>query len=115
RDRMRHYNANYQLVVPNNFKVVANSDRISVDDDMHKDEEDSDPGKKEPWVKIETTENTIETSSDSDSIIINGKKVSKDAAESYVKKVILNPSNLNDVKIDVKANDNHSQINIKTK
>ena len=119
RDRMRHYNANYQLVVPKNFKVIKVGDRINMDDDAHKDEDgnsdETDYNYMNGLIKVKKTTNTIDMSSESDSIIINGKKVGKDQAESYVKKVITNPANSKDVKIDVNASDNKSQITIKTK
>ncbi|SFI10673.1 PspC domain-containing protein [Halpernia frigidisoli] len=117
RDRMRHYNANYQLIVPKNFKVIKLGDRINFDDDMNKDEDDndnSDDADNSANININGTSINI-PSNDSDSIIINGKKVGKDEAESYVKKVILNPKNINGVNIDVNSDDKNNKIIIKTK
>jgi hypothetical protein len=118
KDRMRQYNANYQLIVPKNFKVINVGDRINMDDDMDKDDDDNHNNSEEIGYlngAIKKTTNTIEMSSNSDSIIINGKKVGKDQAERFVKKVITNPSDSKDVKIDVIDKDGNSQVTIKTK
>lgn len=114
RDRMRQYNANYELVVPNNFKVIEASDDVYVVDDTD-EEDDNNDNNSNGVVKIQTSKDTIEMNSNSDSIIINGKKVGKNEAENYVKKVILDPKNLNGVNVDIKSDDNKNNVIIKTK
>lgn len=113
-DRLRHYNANYELIVPQNVKVIANSDRVSINNESDDQDEDSFDDLNGS-VKIKTSKNTIEMNSDSDSIIINGKKVSKDQAENYIKKVITSPKETSGVKVDVNSDGDKSQITIKTK
>ncbi|WP_417431271.1 PspC domain-containing protein [Halpernia sp.] len=109
--RLRDYDVNYELVVPKNMKVIAlNEERgFSLDDDYDKDDDNSDNSAN---IKINGTTINI-PSDDADSIIINGKKVGKDEAENYVKKVILSPKDLRNIKIDVDKDKAH--IDIKTK
>lgn len=112
--RMRDYDVRYELVVPKSTKVFAlnDEDGFSLNDDNDNDNQNE---SEEDYLggAIKKTTNKIEISSDSDSVIINGKKVGKKEAEEIVKKTVLSPSKLKNLSIDV--DDDKNEITIKTK
>lgn len=115
RDRMRHYNANYQLIVPKNFKVVKMGDRINFDDDMHKDKDDDNSDSSDSVNININGKSIIVPSEDADSIIINGKKVGKEEAENLIKNMNVSPKDFKNLNIDVDKDGDKSKISIKTK
>ncbi|WP_304344646.1 PspC domain-containing protein [Chryseobacterium koreense] len=102
--RFRDYRVDYELVVPKNMKVVSLNDErgFSVnDDDSTGDNASVAAGKN----------SIVVNSSDEDSIIVNGKKVSKEEGELIIKKI--DKKELKDIDITVK--DGKKEIIIKTK
>lgn len=102
--RFRDYRVDYQLVVPKNMKVVSLNDErgFSVNDDDSTADNAS----------VASGNNSIVVnSSDEDSIIVNGKKVSKEEGDLIIKKI--DKKELKDIDITVK--DGKKEITIKTK
>ncbi len=119
-ERMRHYNANYELVVPRNFKVIDVSDKINLDDDNDDDDNDNyhnNSGITVEKNKININGTTIEYNSDeNDSVKINGKYYSKDSADVVLERLNIDEKvkkSIEDLNINIK--DGKKEINIKTK
>lgn len=117
-ERMRHYNANYELVVPRHFKVIDVSDKINLDDDNDDDDNiDDNSGITVEQNKIKINGTTIEYNSDeSDSVKINGKNYSKDSADVVLERMKLDEQvkkSIKDLNINIK--DGKKEISIKTK
>ena len=117
--RSRKYNVNYELVVPINTKIFKVRDNVldledDLDDDNYSGEGDYSSdiviGKK--GVKINGT-NIRYNENDKDSVIINGKKMPKEAADQFIDSVKNNISKVNDV--DISINGRKKEISIKTK
>ncbi|WP_234110899.1 MULTISPECIES: PspC domain-containing protein [Chryseobacterium] len=107
--RFRDYRVDYELVVPKNMKVISlNGERgFSVRDDAEENE-DAASGS----TNGSTGKNSIVVNSnDEDSIIVNGKKVSREEGELIMKKI--DKKDLKDIDITVK--DGKKEIIIKTK
>lgn len=117
--RSRKYNVNYELVVPINTKIFKVRDNVldledDLDDDNYSGEGDYSSdiviGKK--GVKINGT-NIRYNENDKDSVIINGKKMPKEAADQFIDSVKNNIGKVNDV--DISINGRKKEISIKTK
>lgn len=125
-NRFRHYNIDYELVVPKNMKVVKAKDDISVNGDLNangidddKENEDNNNDVSSETSKININGTTIEyNSDDEDSVLINGKKFPKEKADSILKKDIKNIHNLKDLEnlkdVNISIKDGDSKIEIKT-
>ncbi len=109
KDRFRDYRVNYELVVPNNTKVLKTKDewRMSINDDGNDSQQSS--GNTSP-----SNNSTIVVSSDDrDSVIVNGKKYPKQEAERMLDSLDLDVDKLQDVNISIK--NGKKEISIKTK
>lgn len=104
--RFRDYRVDYELVVPKNMKVIALNDErgFSVnDEEMEENDQDS--------TDANSASKSVVISSGSDSVIVNGKKVSEAEADLMMKKI--DKKELKDINITVK--DGKKEIIIKTK
>ena len=104
--RFRDYRVDYELVVPKNMKVIALNDErgFSVnDEEMEENDQDS--------TNVNSASKSVVISSGSDSVIVNGKKVSEAEADLMMKKI--DKKELKDINITVK--DGKKEIIIKTK
>ena len=100
------YRVDYELVVPKNMKVIALNDErgYSVnDEEMEENDQDS--------TDVNSASKSVVISSGSDSVIVNGKKVSEAEADLMMKKI--DKKELKDINITVK--DGKKEIIIKTK
>ncbi|QDP84519.1 PspC domain-containing protein [Chryseobacterium sp. SNU WT5] len=117
--RFRNYNVNYELVVPQNFKIFKVRDNVlQLDDDSSDDSYDDDysnhSGISIEKNKIRINGSTIEyNSNDKDSVIINNKKVSKDQAEDVIDSIGKGMKKMKNVDIVIK--DGKKEVSIKTK
>ncbi len=118
--RFRNYNVEYELVVPETAvviplkkgKIYFNGD---LDGDGIADEDDDNSGINIEKNKITINGSTIEYSSnDKDSVIINGKKYTKEVAEKMTKDSIVKTL-LKSKNVDIKIKDGKDEISIKTK
>ncbi len=118
-DRFRDYNVTYELVVPmatQVFKVKENA--LNVDGDLNADGIDDDEDDDRSIVisnnQMKINGSTIQYSSDEkDSVIINGTKMPKAAADKIMDSMKTNLKNLQNVDISIK--DGKKEIIIKTK
>lgn len=118
--RFRNYHVNYELVVPQNTKIFKVKDNIDLEGDLNgdgKNDDDSDDDNSNGIVieknKIKINGSTIQyNENDKDSVIINGKKMPKEAADQMMDSVKGNLKNLKNVDISIK--DGKNQIKIKT-
>lgn len=104
--RFRDYRVDYELVVPKNMKVIALNDErgFSVnDEEMEENDQDS--------TDANSASKSVVISAGSDSVIVNGKKVSEAEADLMMKKI--DKKELKDINITVK--DGKKEIIIKTK
>ncbi|UBB89606.1 PspC domain-containing protein [Candidatus Kaistella beijingensis] len=104
--RFRDYRVDYELVVPKNMKVIALNDErgFSVnDEEMEENDQDS--------TYVNSASKSVVISAGSDSVIVNGKKVSEAEADLMMKKI--DKKELKDINITVK--DGKKEIIIKTK
>ena len=104
--RFRDYRVDYELVVPKNMKVIALNDErgFSVnDEEMEENDQDS--------TDVNSASKSVVISAGSDSVIVNGKKVSEAEADLMMKKI--DKKELKDINITVK--DGKKEIIIKTK
>lgn len=104
--RFRDYRVDYELVVPKNMKVIALNDErgFSVnDEEMEENDQDS--------TDVNSASKLVVISAGSDSVIVNGKKVSEAEADLMMKKI--DKKELKDINITVK--DGKKEIIIKTK
>jgi hypothetical protein len=111
--RFRDYSVSYELVVPQKtqiFKVRDNVLRIEDDlsgDDINDNEDDHN-------VKIKIGNNSIVANSETkDSMIVNGKKVSKKVGSKMLDSMDVDFKDLKDVNISI--NNGNKEISIKTK
>lgn len=118
--KTRDYDVDYELVVPKNKKVMAlnGENGFSLNDDQDSDDDHDDNDKVNISVGGKNNkELRISTSSNSDSIIINGKRYDKSTGDSIIKKNL--PTGLEGLKmlkdIDIKIKDGKNEISIKTK
>lgn len=105
--RFRDYEVEYSLVVPKHMKVIALNEEsgynLNDDDEEEQNSQDS--------TQINTAKNSIVVSPGSDSVIVNGKKVSESEADVMMKKI-----DKDDVKnIDITVKNGKKEIIIKTK
>lgn len=118
-DRFRDYNVTYELVVPMTtqvFKVKENA--LNLDGDLNGDGVDDDEDDDRSIVisknQMKINGSTIQYSSDDkDSVIINGTKMPKAAADKIMDSMKSNLKNLENVDISIK--DGKKEITIKTK
>lgn len=118
-DRFRNYNVTYELVVPMStrvFKVKENGLNIDgdLDGDGMEDDNDDDNAVVIEKNKIKINGSTIQyNSSDKDSVIINGTKMPKAAADKIIDSMKTNIGKMENVDISIK--DGKKEISIKTK
>lgn len=110
-DRLRDYRVDYELIVPKNMKVIGLNDEsgyyLNDDNDYTDQDEDSDSS------GVSSVYNKVVISSDNaDSVIVNGKKVSKKEAEIMIKKMKIGGDDLEDLIISI--NKGKKEISIKT-
>lgn len=117
--RFRDYNVTYELVVPQNAKVISlNKDKMTLrgdlDGDGSEDDDDNNATKSEEKTQITINGKTwnFEKSSNSDSIIVNGKKYPGAVAEKMMDSMKVSFKNLEDVNINIK--NGKKEISIKT-
>jgi phage shock protein PspC (stress-responsive transcriptional regulator) len=106
--RFRDYRVDYELVVPKEMSVIALNDErgFSLNDDRNEDDQDG--------ISVQSGTNAIVVPSDSaDSIIVNGKKVSREDADLLIKKIKIDTDSIEDVNISIK--NGKKEISIKTK
>ncbi|MBW8359811.1 MAG: PspC domain-containing protein [Weeksellaceae bacterium] len=106
--RFRDYRVDYELVVPKDMSVIALNDErgFSVNDDRDEGDQDG--------ISVQSGTNSIVVPSDNaDSIIVNGKKVSKEEADLLIKKIKIDTDSIEDVNISIK--NGKKEISIKTK
>ena len=124
KNRFRHYNVDYELVVPKNMKVFNAKDNISIYGDLdangiNDDEENKGENNSSEVNKININGTTIEyNSDDEDSVLINGKKFPKEKADSILKRDIKDIHDLKDLEnlkdLNISIKDGDSKIEIKT-
>ncbi|WKS95787.1 PspC domain-containing protein [Riemerella columbina] len=108
-DRKRLHKVKYELVVPERYRVlkIDHSDLRIIQknkNEKHDDDQDDD----DTSVSININGNQIETSSDGDSVSINGKKYSSDEADKVWEQ--LAPSKKEEIKnISIKINKNNKK------
>lgn len=119
-DRFRDYNVNYELVVPMStkvFKVKENALNLDGDldgDGVQDDDDDDAHGVVIEKNKIKINGSTIQySSSDKDSVIINGTKMPKAEADKIIDSMKTNMGKMENVDISIK--DGKKEISIKTK
>ena len=118
-DRFRNYNVTYELVVPMStrvFKLKENALNIDgdLDGDGMEDDNDDDNTVVIEKNKIKINGSTIQyNSSDKDSVIINGTKMPKAAADKIIDSMKTNIGKMENVDISIK--DGKKEISIKTK
>lgn len=118
-DRFRNYNVTYELVVPMStrvFKVKENALNIDgdLDGDGMEDDNDDDNAVVIEKNKIKINGSTIQySSSDKDSVIINGTKMPKAEADKIIDSMKTNIGKMENVDISIK--DGKKEISIKTK
>jgi len=120
--RFRDYRVDYELVIPENAVVIPlKKDRMNFEGDLdgngiNDDEENNDDD--DNTLKIEKNKITINgktieyDSNNKDSVIINGKKVSKEVAEKIGDSMKVDFEKLKD--LDIKIKDGKKEISIKT-
>lgn len=116
--RFRDYNVNYELVVPQKtqiFKVRDNVLQISGDlNGDGKDDDDNDDDYGNENVNIQIGKNSIQANSGkSDSMIVNGKKVSKEMGQKMIDSMDVDLKDLKDVNISIKKGKKEVSINTK--
>lgn len=110
-DRLRSNRVSYELVIPRTMKVIQaeNKDWLYLNDpensDRHDDDDDED--------SAAAANSVVISSDDTDSIIVNGKKVSRDEADLMIKKIDVTKDNVKDINISVR--NGKKEIIIKTK
>lgn len=114
--RFRDYHVNYELVVPQKMKVLQISkNKMSLNGDLNgngiDDDDEDDQTAMQDSTSISKTGKSVVISSGSDSIIVNGKKVSEEEADQIMDNV--SAKDLKDINISVK--DGKKEITIKTK
>ncbi|WP_326982746.1 PspC domain-containing protein [Chryseobacterium sp. MYb264] len=124
--RFRDYNIDYELVIPSKAIVIpVKKDGIDFDGDLNGDgindndqDRDEDGNIRIEKNKITVNGSTIEYSSDdddSDSIIINGKKVPSNQADQIIDSMKSNIKHMKGKNVDIKVNEGKNEISIKTK
>ena len=118
-DRFRNYNVTYELVVPMStrvFKLKENALNLDgdLDGDGVQDDDDDAHGVVIEKNKIKINGSTIQySSSDKDSVIINGTKMPKAEADKIIDSMKTNIGKMENVDISIK--DGKKEISIKTK
>ena len=118
-DRFRNYNVTYELVVPMStrvFKLKENALNLDgdLDGDGVQDDDDDAHGVVIEKIKIKINGSTIQySSSDKDSVIINGTKMPKAEADKIIDSMKTNMGKMENVDISIK--DGKKEISIKTK
>lgn len=115
--RFRDYRVNYELVVPTTMQIFKVRDHVlRIDGDLNGDginESDYDDDDGNEKVNIQIGKNSIIANSGKhDSIIVNGKKVSKEIGQKMIDSMDIDFKDLKDVNISIK--DGKKEVNIKT-
>ncbi|WP_027377143.1 PspC domain-containing protein [Kaistella palustris] len=115
--RFRNYNVNYELVVPQKTKIFKVRDNVlnlegELDGDGNRDDNDDDDMSDN--VNINIGKNSIVANSGNrDSMIVNGKKVSKETGKRMIDSMDVDFKDLKNVNISIK--NGKKEISIKTK
>ncbi len=102
--RFRDYRVDYELVVPKHMKVIALNNERGFYLDDHSEDTAQTAGSSQNTVTIQSGEH--------DSIIVNGKKVSKTEAENMIKDLGFDSDSIKNVNISIKKGE--KEISIKT-
>lgn len=123
--RFRDYNIDYELVIPQNTVVIpVKKDGIDFDGDLNGDgiNDDEQDRDEDGNIRIEKNKITVNGSTieynaneDSDSIIINGKKVPSEQADQVIDSMKNSIQKMKGGKIDIKVNEDKNEISIQTK
>lgn len=113
--RFRDYRVNYELVVPQKTKIFKVRDNVlqiegDLDGDGKSDDQQDDYNEK---VNIQIGKNSIVAGSGKDSIIVNGKKVSKDEGQKMMDSMDVDLKDLQDVNISIKKGKKEFNVNTK--
>ncbi|HAV03268.1 MAG TPA: hypothetical protein DCW95_08865 [Chryseobacterium sp.] len=111
-DRLRSNRVSYELVIPRTMKVIQaeNKDWLYLNDPENSDPHDEDDDEED---SAAAANSVVISSDDTDSIIVNGKKVSRDEADLMIKKIDVTKDNVKDINISVR--NGKKEIIIKTK
>jgi phage shock protein PspC (stress-responsive transcriptional regulator) len=118
-ERFRNYNIQYELVVPESMRVFSVRDHVldlndDGDNDRDTDKDDNSNGVVISKNKIKINGSTIQyNQDDKDSVIINGKKVSKIQAEGVIDSMESDLKNRRSV--DISISSGKDGVSIKTK
>ena len=111
--RFRDYRVNYELVVPQKMQIFKVRDNvIHLEDDLNDENDDYDDNNER--VNINIGKNSIQANSgSSDSMIVNGKKVSKEMGQKMIDSMDVDLKDLKDVNISIKKGKKEVSINTK--
>ena len=111
--RFRDYRVNYELVVPQKMQIFKVRDNvIHLEDDLEND--DTTVNSDDERVNINIGKNSIQANSGtSDSMIVNGKKVSKEMGQKMIDSMDVDFKDLKDVNISIKKGKKEVSINTK--
>ena len=111
--RFRDYRVNYELVVPQKMQIFKVRDNvIHLEDDLNDENDDYDDNNER--VNINIGKNSIQANSgSSDSMIVNGKKVSKEMGQKMIDSMDVDFKDLKDVNISIKKGKKEVSINTK--
>ena len=111
--RFRDYRVNYELVVPQKMQIFKVRDNvIHLEDDLNDENDDYDDNNER--VNINIGKNSIQANSgSSDSMIVNGKKVSKEMGQKIIDSMDVDLKDLKDVNISIKKGKKEVSINTK--
>ena len=116
KDRFRDYNVSYELVVPQKTQVFKVRDNVlQLDGDLNgdgRDDDDSDDSDNSGVTMNIGKNSIVATSGNKDSMIVNGKKVSKEVGEKMIDSMDIDLKDLKDVNISIK--NGKKEISIKT-
>lgn len=112
--RFRDYRVNYELVVPQNTKIFKVRDNVlHLEDDVNGDG-NNDYDDDNENVNIQIGKNSIQANSGtSDSMIVNGQKVSKEMGQKMIDSMDVDFKDLKDVNISIKKGKKEVSINTK--
>lgn len=113
--RFRDYNVNYELVVPQQMQIFKVRDNVlQIEGDLNGDGTDDDNDDSNDRVNINIGKNSISANSGSqDSMIVNGKKVSKEMGDKMIDSMDVDFNDLKNVNISIQ--NGKKEISIKTK
>lgn len=112
--RFRDYNVTYELVVPQKTQVFKVRDVLQLEGDLNGDGNEDDGDNDDENVNIQIGKNSIQANSGtSDSMIVNGKKVSKEMGQKMIDSMDVDFKDLKDVNISIKKGKKEVSINTK--